>query len=155
MWCPQNRERVFVISIRKDIDTGKYAFPTPFDTGVRLKDILEDTVDEKYYLSDVATKKFKLFSESKGTDIKVAGSLREDRGVSNRKAEGTAVLEQVGQIYGTEREPNPQAGRVYNSECLSPTLDTCSGGNRMPKIVESGQIRPKDRNYNKHGAKWG
>lgn len=205
---PQNRERVFVISIRKDIDTGKYAFPTPFDTGVRLKDILEDTVDEKYYLSDVATKKFKLFSESKGTDIKVAGSLnpdknvqdrvrvldaegisqglratdykdpvkiisgidksvndtrmieyancitsREDRGVLNRKAEGTAVLEQVGQIYGTEREPNPQAGRVYNSECLSPTLDTCSGGNRMPKIVESGQIRPKDRNYNKHGAK--
>ena len=132
-------ERVFVISIRKDVDTGKYTFPVPFDTELRLKDVLEDVVDEKYYLSDVATRKFKLFSESKGTDIKVAGSLNPD------KAEGTAVLEQVGQICGTEREPNPQAGRVYNSECLSPTLDTCSGGNRMPKIVESGQIRPKDR----------
>ena len=38
---PQNRERVFGISIRKDIDTG-YVFPEPFELKVRLKDILED-----------------------------------------------------------------------------------------------------------------
>lgn len=168
---PQNRERVFVIAIRKNIDSGAFDFPQPFDTGIRLKDILEENVDEKYYLSEVATKKFKLFSETKGIDIKVAGSLnpdknvqdrvrvldtdgvlqtlfatdykdpvkivsgidkpikdtqmieyancitsREDRGVSNRKSEGTAVLEQVGQIYGTVKEPNPQTGRIYNSE---------------------------------------
>lgn len=60
--------------------------------------------------------------------------------MSNRKSEGTAVLEQVGQIYGTVKEPNPQAGRVYNSEFLSPTLDTCSGGNRMPKIIQIRQV---------------
>lgn len=48
---PQNRERVFAISIRKDIDTG-YVFPEPFDNGKRLKDILEKEVDEKYYLSE-------------------------------------------------------------------------------------------------------
>jgi site-specific DNA-cytosine methylase len=47
----QNRERVFVMSIRKDIDTKEFQFPLPFDTGVRLKDVLEDEVDEKYYLS--------------------------------------------------------------------------------------------------------
>lgn len=44
-------------------------------------------------------------------------------------------LEQVAQLYGTEREPNPQAGRVYNAEGISPTMDSCSGGNRMPKIA--------------------
>lgn len=49
---PQNRERVFAISIRKDIDNGKFEFPQPFDNGVRLKDILEDNVDEKYYLTN-------------------------------------------------------------------------------------------------------
>lgn len=81
---PQNRERVFVISIRKDVDTGKYTFPKPFDSGIRLKDILEESVDEKYYLSDVATKKFKLFSESKGADIKVAGSLNPDKNVQDK-----------------------------------------------------------------------
>ena len=45
---PQNRRRLFMIGIRKDIDTGKFTFPKPFDTGVRLKDILEKNVDEKY-----------------------------------------------------------------------------------------------------------
>lgn len=49
---PQNRERVFVISIRKDIDDGTFKFPEPFDSGLRLKDMLEDDVDEKYFLKN-------------------------------------------------------------------------------------------------------
>ena len=189
---PQNRERVFVIAIRKDIDNGTFYFPKPFDTGIRLKDVLEKNVDEKYYLSEVAQKRFKFTNESflnniigtietqsgkihqkdvvynqngivnslLATDYKQPKQVcidksinntsiieyancitsREDRGISNRKSEGTAVLEQIGQLYGTEKEPNPQAGRVYSSECLSPTIDTCSGGNRMPKIVQVGQV---------------
>lgn len=36
---------------------------------------------------------------------------------------------------------NPQAGRVYNAERISPAMDTCSGGNRMPKITEQYRIR--------------
>lgn len=47
---PQNRERVFVICIRKDIDKGIMTFPKPFDNGLRLKDVLDDKVDEKYYI---------------------------------------------------------------------------------------------------------
>ena len=47
---PQNRERVFIISIRKDIDTGLFKFPEGFPLQLRLKDMLEDEVDEKYYL---------------------------------------------------------------------------------------------------------
>lgn len=50
---PQNRERVFIISIRKDIDKG-FTFPAAVPLTLRLKDMLEDTVDEKYYLSDQA-----------------------------------------------------------------------------------------------------
>ena len=34
---------------------------------------------------------------------------------------------QVGQIYGTEKEPNPQAGRIYSAEGISPCLDSCGG----------------------------
>jgi len=51
---PQNRERVFIVSIRKDIDQG-FMFPQPFDNGLRLKDLLEDEVDEKYYISQEKT----------------------------------------------------------------------------------------------------
>lgn len=48
---PQNRERVFAICIRKDIDAGKMIFPKPFDNGLRLKDMLDNNVDEKYYIN--------------------------------------------------------------------------------------------------------
>ena len=49
---PQNRERVYTISIRKDIDNGTFIFPEKEELKLRLKDMLEDEVDEKYYLSD-------------------------------------------------------------------------------------------------------
>lgn len=48
---PQNRERVFTVSIRKDIDEG-YEFPEEIELTKKLKDVLEKDVDEKYYLSD-------------------------------------------------------------------------------------------------------
>ena len=49
---PQNRERVFIVSIRKDIDHYVFEFPKPYILEKRLKDFLEPYVDEKYYLSD-------------------------------------------------------------------------------------------------------
>lgn len=55
---PQNRERVFVVSIRKDVDTKGYKFPTPVPLKLRLKDMLEPWVDEKYYLSADKVAKF-------------------------------------------------------------------------------------------------
>lgn len=48
---PQNRERVFTVSIRKDIKE-EFVMPEPFPLEKRLKDLLEDEVDEKYYLSN-------------------------------------------------------------------------------------------------------
>lgn len=52
---PQNRERVFVISIRKDVDGG-YIFPEPFPLDKCLADLLEQEVEEKYYLDDARIK---------------------------------------------------------------------------------------------------
>ena len=49
---PQNRERVFIVSIRKDVDHYMFEFPKPYNLEKRLKDFLEPHVDEKYYLSD-------------------------------------------------------------------------------------------------------
>lgn len=52
---PQNRERVFIVSIRKDIDTGIFKFPEPFELDKRLKDLLEDEVEDKFYISDYSS----------------------------------------------------------------------------------------------------
>ncbi len=49
---PQNRERVFIVSIRKDLDNGLFKFPGGFELQLRLKDMLEDEVDDSYYLTD-------------------------------------------------------------------------------------------------------
>lgn len=46
---PQNRERVFIVSIRKDVDTGSFVFPAPIATKRTLKDILDNNIKfEKY-----------------------------------------------------------------------------------------------------------
>ena len=37
-------------------------------------------------------------------------------------------VKQIGQLYGTEVEPNPQAGRVYDKTGISPCLDSMRGG---------------------------
>lgn len=47
---PQNRERVFVVSILGNNE--QYKFPNTFELTKRLKDVLEACVDEKYYLSE-------------------------------------------------------------------------------------------------------
>lgn len=53
---PQNRERIFIVSI---LDNDKvFHFPEPIPLEKRLKDVLEDKVDEKYYLSDKAVEGF-------------------------------------------------------------------------------------------------
>lgn len=148
---PQNRERVFIVSIRKDIDPGSFDFPKPFKLELRLKDMLEDEVDEKYFLSDkmieyiVANNekwegsKKSVVNKSVATCITtVEGTRRCDASnyIVKGLPENTDIkLIQVGQMYGTEKEPNPQAGRVYDPNGLSPTMDSCSGGNRMPKIL--------------------
>lgn len=58
---PQNRERVFIISIRKDIDNGTFQFPEGFPLEIRLKDMLEDEVDEKFNMSQKCIKKMERF----------------------------------------------------------------------------------------------
>ena len=54
---PQNRERVFIVSIRKDIDTGAFTFPEKQELKLRVKDMLEPVVDEKYYINSDRAKK--------------------------------------------------------------------------------------------------
>ena len=54
---PQNRERVFVVSIKIDFDNHPFLFPPKQELKLKLKDMLEDEVDEKYYLSDVQIKR--------------------------------------------------------------------------------------------------
>ena len=132
---PQNRERVFVVSIRKDIDDG-FDFPDRFPLQTRLKDVLEDNVDEKFYLTEeqVAKLSGNIFhqanvrlQEKDWCDILLARDYKDPKCVR---------VMQIGNIAEEKNFSNPQVGRVYSPEGLSPTLNTCQGGGREPKIVD-------------------
>jgi DNA (cytosine-5)-methyltransferase 1 len=53
---PQNRDRIFLVSILDEHP--KFYFPKPFPLSLKLKDVLETEVEEKYYLSDTIVKGF-------------------------------------------------------------------------------------------------
>ena len=64
---PQNRERVFTVSIRNDLNVD-FKFPESQTLNIRLKDVLEPQVDEKYYLSDEQTKRLKMTTYNSGSE---------------------------------------------------------------------------------------
>lgn len=149
---PQNRERVFVISIRKDIDNGTYDFPKPFDTGIRLKDVLDKEVDEKYYLNNETISRFITTENSRkailydGCQCKREGKSREyndfapsltARDYKDPRMINTNAVNQVGNYRpDSNKFSNPQTGRIYSSDYISPTLNTMQGGDRQPKVLE-------------------
>ena len=54
---PQNRDRVFCISMRRDV-AFDYQFPQPIPLTTHLEDILEQEVDDRYFLKDDAVGRF-------------------------------------------------------------------------------------------------
>ena len=133
---PQHRERVYTVSIRKDIDTG-YKFPEPMELKLRLKDMLEDEVDEKYYLDDEKVKKIfnstfmqerKRVQEKDICDTLLARDWKDPKCV------------RIGGIFDTDKSRH-QAGSIYDKEGLAPTLDVAQGGWRQPSIIVKDRIR--------------
>lgn len=116
-----------------------YEFPEPKPLQKRLKDILEEKVDEKYYLSEKAIAGFKKHNENhenKGTGFIWQPKTGEDitnclRANMHKSCPTDNYIIEEGNIY-------PNSGRIYNSDGISPALDTMQGGNRQPKIIEEG-----------------
>lgn len=108
----QSRNRTIVISF---LGGGTFKFPQPYELDKRMKDYLEDEVDEKFYLNNEKAKKLidKLITDGKiltdrQTDrqtvdlclkdpriIESANCIkaRYDDGISNLQADGSGVLE--------------------------------------------------------------
>jgi site-specific DNA-cytosine methylase len=144
---PQNRERVFIISIRKDIDKG-FSFPQPIPLGLKLKDLLEDEVDEKYYLSEKMVEKLVISNSDKlspNEDQILAPNNfghKVGDGMSTRKRTikdvvptlqanpGTTQqaflkVKEIGYIKRSENGTKHQSNTVYDPNGLGRTLTAC------------------------------
>lgn len=167
---PQNRERVFCISIRKDIDTG-YTFPSPVESDTVLMDKLEpvEDIDEKYFLSSECVKRRftkNQINEEKGYGFKFSPVEREEakiattvttiptrdtanhiteKGVSSILEDNVderyylsdemsskliekptdGIVRQVGYIKKTENGTQHQSNTVYDPKGAARTLTAC------------------------------
>lgn len=135
---PQNRNRCFMVSILGDY---YYDFPQPKPLKLRLKDMLEDNVDEKYYLSNKTIEMFVKHTEKKqaegcGFKFEPTDGTRCAKCISTRAGSRTddnfIKCEQVAQIKGAYESSN----RVYSVDGLCSTINTCGGGNLEPKIIQ-------------------
>lgn len=140
---PQNRLRIFMVSV---LDCRRaYYFPRPFPLVRRLKDVLEQNVAERYYLSEKAISRLLRFNkerERKGQGFRWKPKQDNDIGAAELTTAGSRpcdnyIVEPQINILGNLYDSNGQAGRIYDSNGISPTLDNmASGGNKSPKIVE-------------------
>ena len=140
---PQHRERVFIVSIRKDIDNGKFEFPEPFELKLRLKDMLENEVDKKYYLSEkqvnsirtsTYTQNARRIQEKDFCDTLCARDWKDPKCVK-------VEPKRIGGLFDTEKSKH-QAGAVWDKEYIAPTIDTMQGGYRQPLITEDKNVAP-------------
>lgn len=129
---PQNRERVFTVSIRGPLVN--FSFPHPQALRYLLKDLLEPAVDERYYLSDEKIAKMRARTElmqEKGYGFRYNPEREVCSTLSARDYKDPKCV----RVGGLDIKGQDCIKRVYSPEGVSPTLTTMGGGNREPKIV--------------------
>lgn len=156
---PQNRERIFALSIRKDVDNGKFKFPEQIPLTTRLKDILEQNVDEKYYLSgdkveSILANFIARQNEASSINLNdqattfdgltnVAHTLmaRDYKGFGNQSM--TGVIEPSIEVLGHYMPSGHEVSRVVDADGIAPTVKENHGTVTAivePKIIKVGQL---------------
>lgn len=181
---PQNRERIFIVCARDvehadwnivgndvvakakrriqalGVRTFNFDWPTGEAVTTRLRDILEDNVDERYYLSDEKTAR--LITQLRDQELAVLASRKPEdvnaiytpdyiaknqNGTRIKPADDPMFTLTAQGCHGII-EPSPivvgslgsygndQMNRVYSVEVIAPTLTVVSGGGREQKIAE-------------------
>jgi DNA (cytosine-5)-methyltransferase 1 len=201
---PQNRQRAFMVSVLGEY---LYDFPQKQPLKLRLKDMLEEKVDEKYYLSHNLVKFFEkhtqkqkelgngfAFSPTDGNSVakcvttkngtrpddnyvkdifisqdkrlpemidkidfnsnepqsldlynRTVSDISQTLTLPNHNSQAIVVkgVKRIGGLFDNEKGKH-QAGSIYDSKGLSPTIDTMSGGHRQPLIIEPSITIPED-----------
>lgn len=155
---PQNRERVFALSIRKDIDTKTYKFPEKKELKLRIKDITEENVDEKYYIDNEKAKK--LIKTIQQCDIRlgvITGLVRDkQQSLINKKNIANTLLARDYKGFGNqamncvvEVKEATKKGLELNKNGTSNTITTVQKDNYVieNKICQvPGNLYPNTKN---------
>ena len=141
---PQSRNRTFLVIL---LGNYYYSFPKEIKLEYLLKDMLENEVDEKYYLSDKAINGIvnTTFNSSK------LENRSEKNGIIPTLMARDYKDPKLVQVGNLDIKGNDSIKRVYSPNGLSPTLTTMEGGNRQPKVQVQTNIKNimlnKDKTY--------
>ena len=123
---PQNRERIFILGIRDDADND-FKFPKPFHLIKRLKDVLENEVDEKYFLSD----KMLNYFDSRASNFNNGNiNFKDEESVASTitsSSKSLDISDNIIRLANVNPSGNGMNGNVYGDEGVSPTLSTNKG----------------------------
>lgn len=130
---PQNRERVFCVSIRGEHKP--FVFPKPKELTIRLRDMIDEMVDERFYLKESTIR-----SILRSTFNSRRDSIRPRDGLANtllaRDWRGPQCV-QVGEVVGGKWDKmHDISKRVYEPDGIAPTVHCQQGGNTELKIAE-------------------
>ena len=150
--APQNRERVFVVGFLDGDEYMKFNFEDKHPLELRLKDMLEDEVDEKYYLSDKLVDGFKRKNDRYERGGKAEGFTLKPKskyevascltaGYYKCSASDNYIKEpELQKVGDLDIKGNECIKRVYSKDGICPAFITMGGGNREPKIMIKGNI---------------
>lgn len=123
---PQNRKRIFIVGIRDDEDN-VFNWAKEEFLHKRLKDILEDNVSEKYFLSEKMMNYFnertKNFNNGK-VNYKDEGSVLSTITSSQKSID---ISDNIIKIGNTNPSGNGMNGNVFSDQGIAPTLSTNKG----------------------------
>ena len=131
---PQHRERVFCVSIRGEHKP--FEFPEPRPLELRLRDMIDAHVEERYYLKESTIRSILTSHFNQRRD-----SIRPPEGLANtlcaRDWRGPQCI-QVGEIVSEKYDKmHDISKRVYEPSGLAPTVHCQQGGNTELKIAEN------------------
>lgn len=147
---PQSRKRCIMVSTT---DRMKFMFPRGQPTEKRLRDVMEKSVPESYYLSEEKIAKYQehkarhdAAGHNLGWVVRTDGDL--GRTVTcDRTRNGANFILEDGEINGVSASPKTKVvgslntgyemnDRVFSPSGVAPAMKTFQGGNRVPKILE-------------------
>ncbi|MGP1485829.1 MAG: DNA cytosine methyltransferase [Campylobacter sp.] len=141
---PQNRERLYITGFLDINHYQAFSYAPKMPLGLNLGDMLDQDVDEKYFLSRNSLKSFQSINPNFNGKFKpknksdISNTITTKAG--NRKTDN--FIKVMGKLNIKSNDSNK---RIYSTDGISPTLTTMGGGNREPKIIQH------PRGFNKGG----
>lgn len=141
---PQNRERVFFVCFRKNIDNN-FEFPQKEELKIMLKDILEKNVEDKYYLSERALRR--LLTNERAFNEKMCKSECSPTLLARDYRDPKCII--LDEQDGRDRELK----RIYHPNGISPTLHKKTGRWQEVKIAVP-VLTPFRKNKRQNGRRF-